>query len=185
MALISIFVALANNGFYQDLSAQPTIKDSRLKSETVADNLSSPTSMGFVGSNVLVLEKNGSVRLISNGILEDEPVLRVKVQTDSERGLLGITTWNNDVFLYFTELVADGSLKNRVYRYEWNGKNLIEQALILDLPALPGPNHDGGKLLIDQPKDRSGPNLYAVICDLNHNGVLQNIKGGENPMIQA
>lgn len=181
ITLILIFVALANNGFYQDLSAQPLIKDLGLKAEIVADNLSSPTSMAFVGSNILVLEKNGSVRPISNGMLQDEPVLRVNVQTDSERGLLGITTMNNDVFLYFTESVADGSLKNRVYRYEWNGKNLIEQALILDLPALPGPNHDGGKLLIDQPKDKSGPNLYAVIGDLNHNGVLQNIKGGGEP----
>ena len=52
-------------------------------------------------------------------------------------------------------------------------KVLINPALILDLPALPGPNHDGGKLVI-------GPDnyLYAVIGDLNYRGKLQNIKDG-------
>jgi len=48
--------------------------------------------------------------------------------------------------------------------------------LILDLPAIPGPNHDGGKLTI-------GPDnyLYAVIGDLNHMGKLQNIVNGPEP----
>ncbi len=46
----------------------------------------------------------------------------------------------------------------------------MNPSLILDLPALPGPNHDGGKLVI-------GPDhyLYAVIGDLNHRGKLQNV----------
>lgn len=81
------------------------------------------------------------------------------------------------VFLYYTES-KDGELRNRVYRYEWNGQNqnLANPILILDLPALPGPNHDGGKLAI-------GPDryLYAVIGDLNHRGKLQNINNGPDP----
>src|SRR5438067_13682144 len=52
------------------------------------------------------------------------------------------------------------SLRNRVYRYIWDEKNqnLVNPTLILDLPALPGPNHDGGKLVIG-----SDHYLYAVI----------------------
>ena len=48
--------------------------------------------------------------------------------------------------------------------------------LILDLPATPGPNHNGGKLLL-------GPDqyLYTVIGDQNHRGLLQNIKDGPPP----
>jgi aldose sugar dehydrogenase len=48
--------------------------------------------------------------------------------------------------------------------------------LILDLPAEPGPNHDGGKIVI-------GPDgyLYAVIGDLNHDGQLQNFPDGPPP----
>jgi glucose/arabinose dehydrogenase len=173
-------------------------KDPNLRVETVVTGLSSPTSMAFIdNSNILVLEKGGQVRLVSNGVLQDKPVLQVSVDAESERGLLGVAIMNNTktgnnaaagnnnnnnnnnklVFLYYTESDG-GDLRNRVYRYEWNGQNqsLVNPTLILDLPALPGPNHDGGKLVI-------GPDhyLYAVIGDLNHRGKLQNIKDGPDP----
>jgi aldose sugar dehydrogenase len=81
-------------------------------------------------------------------------------------GLLGIGADedNNNVFLYYTE---SDPLRNRVYKYQWNGQSLVNPTLILDLPTEPGPNHDGGKIAI-------GPdgNLYAVIGDLNHDGQL-------------
>jgi glucose/arabinose dehydrogenase len=170
-------------------SAAPSItKDPKLKVETLAKGLSSPTSMAFIDtSNILVSEKDGQVRLVSNGVLEDKPVLQVSVDTESERGLLGIAIMNSTktnaannskfVYLYYTESKG-GDLRNRVYRYEWNGQNqnLVNPTLILDLPALPGPNHDGGKLVI-------GPDhyLYAVIGDLNHRGKLQNTNDGPDP----
>ena len=84
---------------------------------------------------------------------------------------------NKIVFLYYTESNGE-ELRNKIYKYDWNGetKILSNPTLILDLPALPGPNHDGGKLLI-------GPDqyLYAIIGDLNHRGKLQNLIGGTNP----
>jgi glucose/arabinose dehydrogenase len=129
----------------------------------------------------LVLEKEkGTVRLVSNGILQEEPVLEVNVNSRSERGLLGIAIMNKDVvFLYYTEPTQNGEqLRNRVYKYQWNDEDrlLVNPTLILDLPAIPGPNHDGGKLTI-------GPDnhLYAVIGDLNHMGKLQNIVNGPEP----
>lgn len=168
-------------GNYQVSSAQPNINDPTLKIEKFVSGLSSPTSMAFVGTNILVLEKGGSVRSISNGVLENKPTLSVNVRADNERGLLGITVLDNQVYLYFTELLDDDSIKNRVYKYQWDGKNLIERGLILDLPGLPGPNHDGGKLLINKPIDSNVQSLFAVIGDLNHKGVLQNIKDGNQP----
>jgi glucose/arabinose dehydrogenase len=47
---------------------------------------------------------------------------------------------------------------------------------VLDLPGQPGPNHDGGKL-------KNGPDgmIYAVIGDLNRNGMLQNYPDGPAP----
>jgi glucose/arabinose dehydrogenase len=177
------------------LAAPSITKDPNLKVETLINGLDSPTSMAFVdNNNILVLEKGGQVRLVSNGALQDKPVLQVSVDTASERGLLGIAIMNSTatetsptafssnnnksiVFLYYTESNG-GDLRNRIYRYDWNvqTKTLINPALILDLPALPGPNHDGGKLLI-------GPDhyLYAVIGDLNHRGKLQNIIDGPDP----
>ena len=164
-------------GYFDYVHAQPVINDPSLMAEIVVEELSSPTSMAFMDSNnILVLEKTGSVRLISNGILQEQPVLNVPVDTESERGLLGIATLEDDntVFLYFTE--SDETLRNRVYRYNWNGETLVNPTLILDLPAIPGPNHDGGKLVI-------GPDqyLYAIIGDLNHDGKLQNFLDGPEP----
>ena len=57
----------------------------------VAHGLFFPTSMAFVDdSNILVLEKAGQVHLITNGVLQKQPVLTVPVDNTSERGLLGI-----------------------------------------------------------------------------------------------
>jgi aldose sugar dehydrogenase len=172
------------------LAAPSITKDPNLKVEALVTGLSSPTSMAFIdNNNILVLEKGGQVRLVLNGILQGRPVLQVPVDTENERGLLGIaimngtksgnaaTNNNKFVFLYYTES-KDGQLRNRVYRYNWDeqNQNLVNPTLILDLPALPGPNHDGGKLVI-------GPDhyLYTVIGDLNHRGKLQNIKDGPDP----
>lgn len=170
-----------------------SVDDQNLNVESFVEGLNSPTSMAFLDSNnILVLEKDGLVRLISNGQLQSQPVLEVSVNTQSERGLLGIavndvitdnsnSNQNNNntknVFLYYTESAEeDEDLKNRVYKYSWNGQTLENPSLLLDLPALPGPNHDGGKLMI-------GPDdyLYGVIGDLNRDGMLQNFLDGPNP----
>lgn len=170
-----------------------SINDQNLNVESFVEGLNSPTSMAFLDSdNILVIEKDGIVKLISNGQLQSQPVLEIPVNTQSERGLLGIAiedviTDNNNsnqnnnnttnVFLYYTESAEEGEeLKNRVYKYTWNGQTLENPTLLLDLPAIPGPNHDGGKLMI-------GPDnyLYGVIGDLNRDGMLQNFLDGPNP----
>jgi aldose sugar dehydrogenase len=151
-----------------------------LKVELVTEGLSFPTSMEFIDSNnILVLQKNtGTVHLVSNGIIQKKPLLKVQVDTNGERGLLGITHSGKDVFLYFTESdYSDKPLRNRVYRYHWNGTDLVNRTLILDLPAAPGPYHQGGKLKIGYDNY-----LYAVIGDLTAaDGVLQNHKDGKKP----
>ncbi|HYF99208.1 MAG TPA: PQQ-dependent sugar dehydrogenase [Candidatus Saccharimonadales bacterium] len=168
-----------------------SVNDQNLNVESFVEGLNSPTSMAFLdNNNILVLEKNGLVRLVSNGQLQSQPVLEVSVNTQSERGLLGIAVQESNsidnssihnvntknVFLYYTEAGEDGELQNRVYKYTWNGQALENPVLLLDLPAIPGPNHDGGKLMI-------GPDnyLYGVIGDLNHDGMLQNFPEGASP----
>jgi aldose sugar dehydrogenase len=178
----------------QTAYAQPTINDPNLSAEAVVAGLSFPTSMAFLDeSNILILEKEGSVRLVSNGVLQDTPVLQIPVNSQNERGLLGVEIVNESnitagtapnggslqstVFLYFTEEGGEeGELRNRVYKYQWNGQSLVNPTLILDLPAGPGTNHQGGKLIV-------GPDgyLYAIIGELQREGQLQNIQGGPNP----
>ena len=168
--------------------AAPLItKDPNLKADLVFQGLSNPTSMAFLGQNdILVLEKDqGTVQRIVNGNMLAQPILSANVATEGERGMLGIaiakhTTANGNtfVFLYYTESNGSGSpLGNRVYRYELIDDKLINPKLILNLPATPGPFHDGGKVLIGPDK-----NVYAVIGDLlYHRTEAQNIASGGPP----
>ena len=72
-----------------------SVNDPNLGVESFVEGLSSPTSMTFLDNeNILVLEKEGQVRLVSNGELVPEPILQIPVDTDSERGLLGIAVMN-------------------------------------------------------------------------------------------
>ena len=67
-----------------------------LNVESFVEGLNSPTSMAFLDSNnIMVLEKDGQVRLISNGQLQSQPVLEIPVDAQSERGLLGIAVEEN------------------------------------------------------------------------------------------
>ena len=185
VVLVSIILTIAFfKPLIQTAYAQASISDNALNVEAAVEGFASPTSMVFLDdNNILVLEKEGSIRLVSNGILQEQPILQVPVNTENERGLLGVAfsnssngnqgTTDTDVFLYYTE---GDPLRNRIYKYQWNGETLINPSLILDLPAEPGPNHDGGKIII-------GPDgyLYAVLGDLNHDGQLQNFPDGPPP----
>jgi glucose/arabinose dehydrogenase len=174
------------------LDARPimaqSLNDPDLSLSPIYSGFKSPTGIGFLdetGKNILVIEKGGNVNLISNGTIGKTPILTFVVDTESERGLLGVDVLKKNektfVFFYVTERLPGSSdetqnLKNRVYSFEWDGANLVERKLLLDLPALPGPNHDGGKVLIGE-----DDNLYVVIGDLNHRTKLQNFPNGDDP----
>jgi aldose sugar dehydrogenase len=170
---------------FSSVLAQPTIaKDPNLKLELVAQGLKLPTSMAFLGPNdILVLEKeSGTVQRIVNGKMLPQPLLQVPVSTTSERGMLGIAVAKHSngvptyVFLYYTKDGGGGSqsLANVLYRYELVNDQLTNPKLLLNLPALRGPNHNGGKVVI-------GPdnNVYTVIGDLRaHRTQAQNVVNG-------
>ena len=164
---------------------QPSISEPSLTAELVLDGLLSPTSIAFLNENkILLLEKEGRVRLISNGQLQSQPVLQlVGVESNNERGLLGIEVMDNKVFLYVTEsgaqvegIPTEGDVRNRVYSYTWDGTSLTNPQLLLDLPSGPGTNHQGGKLKI-------GPDnqLYVVVGEMQREGQLQNFQSGPAP----
>ena len=190
-----ICATLAALAFAADARAQ-TVVGAALGIEAVlpVNSLDEPTTLAFLGpDDFLILEKaNGTVRRVLNGALLPAPVLSVPVNSDSERGLLGIAINHQvppAVFLYFTEAttLAGTPIANRVYRYTWNAAlgQLVSPTLILDLPVLDGPNHDGGVLLLGPqgqfPGVGDGAALYTVIGDLNRNGQLQNNATGAAP----
>jgi glucose/arabinose dehydrogenase len=175
-----------------------TVDDPSLSIDSLAPSgLAAPTSMAFVGpDDFLVLEKQGRVRRVRNGVLSPVPVLTPLVDDTGERGMLGIavdaSTTPVHVFLYYSELSAPREmggvlLGNRVYRYDWDPAvpSLTNPVLVLDLPANQGApaGHLGGVILLGPPDDPPGPPLlYAVIGNLySPIGVLQNLPGGAPP----
>ena len=171
----------------------PIIHDPNLKVELIVQGLDLPTTMAFLGPNdILVLEKDkGTVQRIVNGKILSEPLLDVNVATSVERCMCGIAVSSHSdsvsggggggtglrtyVFLYYTEAeltdsedIIEGKapLGNRLYRYELVNNKLINPVLLLDLPAIPGPRHNGGAIMI-------GPdnNLYVPIGDVDGTGM--------------
>ena len=187
---VTVFAAIAFSFILFPLGpytvfAQAQLNDPSLAIQTMIDGLVSPTSLAFLDdNNILFLEKEGNVRLISNGVLQAEPVLQIEqVESNNERGLLGIAYDGNRVYLFVTESGAqvggvstEGEVRNRVYSYAWDGSSLTDPQLLLDLPSTPGTNHQGGKLKV-------GPDnqLYVVVGEMQREGQLQNFINGPPP----
>jgi aldose sugar dehydrogenase len=96
------------------------------------------------------------------------------------------------VFVSYTETKAEGSdicprpnrcepghdpLGNRLYRYELasNNSKLVNPKLLLDLPAVPGPGHNSGKIIIG-----SDNNVYLTIGDVGYRTETQNYPNKPN-----
>jgi aldose sugar dehydrogenase len=200
MYLILWLVCLSlscNVGFAQeeDDDSAPRLHDPKYTAEIVANGFVDPTAMAFLDSNdILVVEKNkGTVRLIIDGQMLDEPLLDVNTNARDERGILGIAIADNNsnanpyVFLYYTEAEGeDGGdpIGNRLYRYELIDNKLVNPRLLLDLPFLPGPAHNGGVVAI-------GPdnNVYVTVGDMiptsysqtQYHSAAQNYEDGQVP----
>ena len=172
LIIIALVITLQNNLIY----AQPAVKDPNLKVEALVSGISFPTSMLFLdNNNILVLEKDGNVRLVSNGVLQPQPLLSINVDSKNERGLLGIEKVGENIFLYAT--VKDGQVQNRIYKYTLGvGPELTNQEVFMDLPGTPATNHQGGKLAAS-----NDGYLYSVTGELQRNGKDQNIVNGPDP----
>jgi glucose/arabinose dehydrogenase len=170
---------------------QPLLSDPDLKVETVATGFDFPTSIAFLGKDdILLLEKNtGKVYRVIDGNITNQ-VIQLNVSFKDERGLLGIAISGDVnskkedqlVFLYYTycpkiKRGLDNSSQtcgNFIYRYTFDRENskLINPKLILTLPALPGPSHNGGVLLLDEEE-----NLYVSTGDLQSTSFNKNQSG--------
>jgi aldose sugar dehydrogenase len=192
---LAVWVPGFNNFFIHAQQSSPVLNDPRLQVELITEGIVDPTTMAFLAPNdILVLEKGkGTVQRIVNGQMLPEPVLDVNVSGKDERGLLGIAVARNTslnapyIFLYYTEAKdEDGGdpVGNRLYRYELVDNKLVNPKLLLDLPYLPGPAHNGGVVEI-------GPdnNVYVAIGELletiynkdDYNTLAQNYANGKQP----
>ena len=182
---------------------EPSLSDSSLRIEEVAKVFDFPTSLAFLGKDdIILLQKDSGnvIRLLDGNV--SHQLLHTDVSFRDERGLLGLAVSGDErtdakntfIFLYYThcpkvsgQAQTSQNCGNYVYRYnlDLNNNTLINPKLILSLPALPGPSHNGGKLLMD--KD----NLFVTIGDLQPTAFdknqkdfdtkAQNIMNGTNP----
>ena len=160
----------------------PQITDHNMKIEVIGTGINDLTTFAFVGNDILYLEKtNGDVRLIRDGKIEKEQILHFDVYKTAESGLLGITTKDEFVYLYVSEPLDDeGKIpkENNIYRFLWNGEELIEKKLVNSLPSR-NCCHQGGYMVTSQDGE-----VFATIGDLENvrkgtPGKLQNMANGE------
>lgn len=123
-----------------------------------ATGLNTPTALAFTSdSRLLVTEKGGTLRIAQapsqNGTatLNPTPALTLDVDTNGERGLLGVAidpafATDSFVYLYYTAKTPD--LHNRVSRFTLTGDTIdpASERVLLDLPTLDKDHHNGGAI---------------------------------------
>jgi glucose/arabinose dehydrogenase len=160
----------------------------------VATGLTTPSALDIApDGRIFVVQQNGVIRVIGNDILVDTPFATLAVNSDGERGLLGIAVdpnfaSNHYIYVYYT--ANSPSPHNRLSRLTVNGNNQMlpnSEVALLDLPDLGsaiwhmggalqfGPD---GKLYIsvgdhqDSAQSQSLTSLLGKILRLNSDGTI-------------
>jgi glucose/arabinose dehydrogenase len=119
----------------------------------IAGGLSSPTAMELApDGRIFVCLQGGQLRVVKNGALLATPFLTLTVDSNGERGLLGITfdpnfATNKFVYVYYT--VPGDPAHNRISRFTDNGDVALagSEFVLADLDNLSGAgNHNGGAI---------------------------------------
>ncbi|HJY29846.1 MAG TPA: PQQ-dependent sugar dehydrogenase [Pyrinomonadaceae bacterium] len=136
----------------------------------VANGLNNPTAMAFApDGRIFVCEQGGRLRVIKNGVLLSSPFLTVTVDSQGERGLLGVAfdpnfVSNQLVYVYYT---VPTPAHNRVSRFVANGDVALtgSETILMELPNLStATNHNAGAIHFGPDGD-----LYIATGD-NANG---------------
>jgi glucose/arabinose dehydrogenase len=118
----------------------------------IANGLTNPTAMAFApDGRLFVCQQGGQLRVIKNGALLATPFVTLTVDSNGERGLLGVAfdpnfATNQFVYVYYTATTP--TIHNRVSRFTANGDvALAGEVPIFDLNNLSAAtNHNGGAI---------------------------------------
>jgi glucose/arabinose dehydrogenase len=166
---------------------------------TFASGIASGTAMAFApDGRLFVCQQTGALRVIRDGALLPTPFVTLNVDSNGERGLLGVAfdpnfAVNPYVYVYYT--VSTSPVHNRLSRFRANGDVAGSEEVLLELDTLSSSVHNGGalhfsadgKLFISVGDNRTGPNaqdltsLKGKILRLNPNGTIP----PDNPFVQS
>ena len=145
--------------------------------ELVAKELKAPWALAFVpDGRIFITEKEGNIRVVVEGELQDAPYLTIEeVAPEGEGGLLGVAvdpnfSINGYFYVYYTYKESNGSLANRVVRWQDAGQTAGNLTVILD--GIPGNRiHNGGRL-------KFGPDgkLYVTTGDAASSPLAQDMR---------
>lgn len=117
----------------------------QIQTEIIATGLYVPWALAFTDTNrIVVTERNGSIRQIVHGKLQDTPLVTIPVSQNSEEWLMGISldpnyTTNKYIYVCYAYTDSD-TLFVRVSRWIDQGTSISDEKIIVD--KLPGaPNH--------------------------------------------
>jgi len=124
-----------------------------IHTEAVVTGLNTPWDIAFLpgGTDWLVTERHGALRLVRNHQLLSQPVMTLNTVDVGEGGLLGIAldpdfSSNRLFYVYYTALMTSGNV-NRVQKFRLSSdhQSAVSDQIILDnIPSYI--IHDGGRI---------------------------------------
>ena len=152
----------------------------------VAGGLDRPTAMALApDGRIFVAEQGGKLRVISKGRLLNKPFARFRVNSEGERGLLGVAldpNFSRNGYVYVYETVARAPLHNRVVRLQAKGNRAKagSRQVIFRLNNLSSArNHNGGAMHFG--KDNR---LYIAVGDNARQENAQSLKNLHGKMLR-
>ena len=163
-------------------TSPPIIFDQDYTIEKFVTGLHYPTAMDFSENGIFVLEKN-SGKIFHINLNQDKNiklVLDLPVTSFSESGLLGIAVAEKKyVYLFFSQAGydkwgLDENTRDVVYRYTWNGNELVNPILIKSFDGY-HTRHHGGVMTADKAN-----NVYVFKGDGDSKSIYQNYPDSNN-----
>ncbi len=115
--------------------------------------LVNPTAMQFApDGRLFVAEQGGKLRVVQDGVLLATPFVTLPVNSNGERGLLGVAfdpDFASTGFVYVYYTATTPTIHNRVSRFTANGNVALagSEQVLVDLDNLSGAtNHNGGAI---------------------------------------
>ena len=156
--------------------------------ETQINGLSNPTAFAIhPDGRIFVCEQTGALRVIKNDVVLATAFTTLTVDSNGERGLLGVAfdpnyASNKFVYVYYTATTP--SIHNRVSRFTADSGNedvalVGSETVLMDLENLGATNHNGGAI-------HFGPDgkLYIAVGENANSGNSQSIANRLGKMLR-